>query len=471
MKSLVILFFGAIFTLFPGIKRKERAVLPIALLTLLLAALASILEYNGWYFSWEANWLQAEEQSSMFVFDKNYSLPFITIICIASFGLLLLFKSDERIGGDVLGLMLFSLCGAVLLTSFTNLVMLFLGIEILSIPLFVLAGSRKNSLASNEAAFKYFLMGAFSTGIFLLGCALVYGSTGALNIFDIHSASTKGIHYGIPKMMEIGILFLLSGLLFKVSAVPFHFWSPDVYEGSPNRSTAFMAMVVKISAFIALFRFLYLAVSPVYYFWAPVLAVVSAVTILLGNLTALNQKSFKRTLAYSSIAHAGYLLMASISFGPEGLNGIFFYMVAYALSTVTLFGILDLFSKGDDSSFDNFKGLAKKHPLVGFALAVSTLSLAGIPATAGFVGKYYLFATAFEPFPWLVIIALIGSAISIGYYFKIIKQAFFDNSVSETVENNQVSFSQKSVLLVFAVLTLLFGLMPYLLKSWFGFNP
>ncbi len=429
MKSLLILFLTAVIVLFAGLSRKKGALQPIALLGTLLALGIAVFELNqGDTSGWNSYY------ASMFRFDQ-YALSFGVVAMVAVVLLLGLsgwgFRTLHDTLGDNLGLILFSLCGALVMFSFTNLTMLFLGIEILSIPLYVLAGSRRDDLASNEAALKYFLMGSFATGILLFGMALVYGATASFDLVSIASAISSG--NPSTGMLNVGILLILIGLSFKISAVPFHFWAPDVYQGSPNLITAFMATVVKTAGIAAFYRLFSGAFADAASFWSTAVASIAALTMLLANTTAIFQTDFKRMMAYSSISHAGYLLLGILAIGSAGSGGaLLFYTLTYSIATICAFGAyMVVAEQNQDGSFAAFNGLSKKQPLLALVMTIAMLSLAGIPPTAGFFGKYFLFTAAFEKYPWLVVLAVINSAVSIYYYFKVIIAMYFSREENE----------------------------------------
>jgi NADH-quinone oxidoreductase subunit N len=397
--------------------------------------------------------------ASMLRFD-TYALAFTATALVSTALILGLsrwgFRELTETLGDNYGLLLFSLCGALCMFSFTNMVMLFLGIEILSIPLYVLAGSRRDDLKSNEAALKYFLMGAFATGILLFGIALVYGATASFDIEQIHSVIVANGHS--PNMLSVGILLILIGLCFKVSAVPFHFWAPDVYTGSPTLVTAFMATVVKTAGFAAFYRLFSSAFTAAGAFWEFSVAMIAGLTMVLANTTALFQNNFKRMMAYSSISHAGYLLLAILAAGQAGAAGaILYYTLVYSIATICAFAVFLLVSEQNlDETFNAFNGLSKKQPLLAATMAVAMLTLAGIPPTAGFFGKYFLFTVAFEQYPWLVILAVINAAISIYYYFKVIIAMYFssEENAYEVVTPWSIRLSLIIGLILIAFLTI-----------------
>jgi NADH-quinone oxidoreductase subunit N len=459
MTALLILFFAALAALFAGLTKNRQLLQPIALVGSLLA-LGGVLASppQGWN----------DMYPDMMNFD-SFALAFSGVAILATALIVGLsgwgFRQLNETLGDNYGLLLFSLCGALVMFSFTNMTMLFLGIEILSIPLYVLAGSKRDELASNEAALKYFLMGAFATGILLFGMALVYGATASFDLATIASAIQDGRHSA--GMLNTGILLIIIGLSFKVSAVPFHFWAPDVYTGSPNLITAFMATVVKTAGFAAFFRLFSMAFAPAIDTWSIPVAAVAALTMTLANLTAIFQTDFKRMMAYSSISHAGYLLLAILAIGHTGATGaMLFYLLTYAIATVCAFGIYIVVAEpGQNGSFDAFNGLSKTHPFFAAVMAISMLSLAGIPPTAGFFGKYFLFTAAFAKYPWLIILAVINSAISIYYYFKVIIAMYFkeENDLRSEVASPA---SVRWVVLLGLLLIALLTVMPGTVYGW-----
>lgn len=427
MTALLIIFITALAVLFVGLTRRDW-LQPLALTGTLLALGATGYDLFGPGFGWGGQY------ASMFrflpfahAFSGVAILATALIIGLSGWG----FRNLHATLGDHYGLILFSLCGALVMFSFTNLTMLFLGIEILSIPLYVLAGSRRDDLAGNEAALKYFLMGAFATGILLFGMTLVYGATASFDLASISRAIGNGDQ--MPGMLKVGILLLIMGLSFKVSAVPFHFWAPDVYQGSPNLVTAFMATVVKTAGFAAFYRLFALAFPAAEAFWSIPVMLIAALTMTLANVTAIFQQDFKRMMAYSSISHAGYLLLAVLAIGVAGADqAMLFYTLTYSLATICAFGVyIAVAEQTGDGTFAAFNGLSKKQPLLAAVMALSMLSLAGIPPLAGFFGKYFLFTAAFAKYPWLIVLAVINSAISIYYYFKVIIAMYFTREENE----------------------------------------
>ena len=339
----------------------------------------------------------------------------------------------------------------------------FLGIEILSIPLYILTASDKRNLKSNEAALKYFLMGAFSTGILLMGIAFLYGGNVGTPTFYINN-----INLGtgkMPVMIAIGLVLMLIAMSFKVSAVPFHFWAPDVYDGAPTVFTSFMATVVKAGGFIAFIRLFEHAFGNVQSQWQILIALITAATLLIGNLTAVFQQSVKRMLAYSSIAQAGFMLLSIFALNDFAKEGIILYAAAYSIATIGIFAIL---IKMNDYTIDGFNGLAKQQPVLAFTATIFLLSLTGIPLTAGFQAKFYVLVGAVNDGHqnWLVILAVLCAAISAYYYFKIIQAIYFKESKTITSYVWDITPAFKTLLIITAVLIVVLGIFPTFITDW-----
>lgn len=450
MTTLIILAALGLVTLFSEIIGYKKIVLPLILAGLALAVWFSVADWNtGTHYL-----------NEMMIVD-NYSIAFTVLmitVTIVWFVLAPGFFRDQSSRVDHFALILFALTGGIMLTSFGNMIMLFLAVEILSIPMYVLAGSNKRDLASNEAALKYFLMGAFSAGFLLFGIALIYGVTGSFNLQQI-AASIAAMPDGGGMMAVTGMLLILTGLFFKVSAAPFHFWAPDVYTGAPTEVTAFMSTVVKTAAFAGFFKLFATCFSASSSVWANTITIVSALTIMIGNITAVYQHNFKRMLAYSSIAHAGYMLMAIVSLNSYAQQSILFYAVAYSVSSITAFGVLLVVSHvtGNDE-ITSFNGLARKNPLLAFITLLAMLSLAGIPPMAGFFAKYYIFTAALQQqYTWLVIIAVLGSLTGVFYYFRVIIAMF---KGQEDAREIQMTGAYKATLLFVSVIALVLGILP-----------
>jgi NADH-quinone oxidoreductase subunit N len=326
--------------------------------------------------------------------------------------------------------------------------------------MYVLAGSRKTDLSSNEASMKYFLMGSFATGILLFGIALIYGASGSFHLEAISKYLSDKTF--VDPIFYVGTGLVVIGLAFKISAVPFHFWTPDVYQGAPTIITTFMATAVKTAAFAAFFRLFAYSFPGLNVKITTLISVIAASTILVGNITAVYQNNVKRMLAYSSIAHAGYMLLAIVAINHLSPSSVMLYAAAYSLATIASFSVLFLVlqQKGDES-LDSFRGMAKSNPFIAFVTVVSMLSLAGIPPTAGFFAKYYIFSTALkEGHVILVLLAVIGSLIGVYYYFKVIIAMFQQGESDVKIE---LSTGFRTVLLISVILTIFIGIFPNLL--------
>jgi NADH-quinone oxidoreductase subunit N len=354
----------------------------------------------------------------------GYALFFDVVICYAA-ALVVMLSMDYlgRTGGEsgeYYALVLFATAGMMLMASAGDLIVVFLSLELMSLSLYVLAGLFKRRLTSGEASMKYFLLGAFATSFLLYGIALIYGATGSTNLDRIAaSAAARG---GDPLLL-IGLGLLLVGFGFKISSVPFHMWAPDVYEGAPTTITALIATGSKAGAFAALIRVLMVALPGAQADWSALLWGVAALTMTLGNVVALAQSNLKRMLAYSSIAHVGYMLMGLVAGGAPGMGAILFYLLAYTFTTIGAFGVIALCARAGEEAVEvgDYAGLARRHPVLAATLALFLLSLIGIPPLAGFVAKFYLFGSAVRAgYIWLTVIAVLNSAVAAYYYLRVI---------------------------------------------------
>jgi len=402
---------------------------------------------------------------------SRFGLFFNSIVFGSTLIYVLLTGRDiERVGkyvAEYFILIFFVLCGIGVLSSYNNLLMLFLGIEIMSIPLYILTGSDKRNLKSNEASLKYFLMGAFSTGLMLMGITLMYGGTGTFSLEFERSGVQQLYKTGVSFLELIGLLFLMVSMAFKVSAAPFHFWTPDVYDGAPGVFTSFMATIVKIAGFFAFLRLcdVRMQETSAAIDWHLLFAIIIIATLLFGNITAVFQQSVKRMLAYSSIAQAGFMLFALFSLNNYAKQGLLMYSVAYSLATIGLFAVL---VKMKDVTFEGYNGLAKTQPVLAATNTVFLLSLAGIPLTAGFLAKYYMLASVIEngSYIWLVVLAVLFAAVSVYYYFRVIQAMYFKNGEPKTED---ITGSFKTGLIVLAGIIILVGVLPQLLFNWLYF--
>jgi len=367
----------------------------------------------------------------------NFSIFFILIFTFSSALAILIsidFNKRENIkAGEFYSLILFSTVGMIVLASSTDLIMIFLGIEILSICLYVLTGIHRDHLKSNEAALKYFLLGAFATGFLLYGMALMYGATGTTNLIKI-TAIIKAGEVSSEPLLLMGVVLLLIGFGFKVASVPFHMWAPDAYQGAPSPVTAFMAVGPKAAAFAAFFRIFAETLPEISSFWETLLITISILTMFIGNLGAIMQTNIKRLMAYSSVTHVGYILIAVLAKDSFGSSALLFYMLTYAFMIFGAFGVIIILGrKGDENlEIEGYSGLGFKHPVIALCMTLFLLSLGGLPPLAGFVAKFYIFNAALqEGFLYLVIIAVLNSAISLYYYLKVIVFMYMKEPVRE----------------------------------------
>ena len=444
--------------MFSGILLKRNEAIRTVAHVLLLAIIAvNILELrNGSFVEVNLN--------GMLQFDR-FALLFTLIanVCTLVF-FMLSAREMEKVGlnyADYFALIFFVLVGIVLVASFKSLLILFLGIEILSIPLYILTGSDKRNLKGNEAALKYFLMGSFSTGLMLMGIALVYGATGTFITTAMNLSGDQ-----VPVLFITGLMLLLFALSFKVSAAPFHFWSPDVYDGAPTVFTSFMATVVKAAGFIGFLRLFNDAFGGIQPEWKLLVAIITGITLFIGNITAVFQQSVKRMLAYSSIAQAGFMMLAVYALTADAAEGLLLYSAAYSLATIGIFAVL---VKMPDYTFDGFNGFARQQPFIAALLTILLLSLAGIPLTAGFLSKFYMLkATVANGNMWLAVFAVIMAAVSVYYYFRLIQAMYFKDGKNEPV-HFEASAGFKYTLAGVAAVTILLGIFPNVLTYWLYF--
>ncbi len=395
-----------------------------------------------------------------------YRISFFMILCLVGVFYLLVNRNNFSQPGsqvsDYMALIFISFAGIAVLASFNNLLLMFLGIEILSIPLYALAGSAKHKMKSTEAAVKYFLMGSFSTGIMLMGIALIYGATGS---FLMANLSTYAFDF--QSIYYLGWVLLLLSLCFKVSVAPLHFWAPDVYDGTPTVFSSYMITIVKGGAFMTFltvmseFKITSGIVADNYQY---LISFIIILTLILGNFSALKQSSVKRMLAYSSVVQAGFMMFAFFEINEESQNALLFYTVSYGLASIVLFYAL---TQVENVDYKGFNGLSKRSPVLAFASVVALLSLAGIPFTAGFLAKFMILSSAMnEPSNLiLVIAALVLAVLSIYYYLKVIVAMYFRSSNKKKIK---LSFSSQLFLIIGTILIVALGVYPDLL--WMGLN-
>lgn len=457
MNALLLSAILGVLMMFSGILLKQKsAIRAIAITGLILLIVVNVYEtYNKPFFTIDT--------TGMMHFDR-FAYLFIDIAAICTFIFFLLSSRDmEKVGlnyADYFALIFFIFCGIILVSSFTSLLILFLGIEIISIPLYILIGSDKKNLKSNEASLKYFLLGAFSTGLMLMGITLIYGDTGSFTTSQL-------IVTGKPPsvMIVTGVVLLLFSMSFKVSAAPFHFWTPDVYDGAPTVFTSFMATIVKAAVFIAFLRLFNNAFGEIHNSWKLLVAIITCLTLFIGNITAVFQQSIKRMLAYSSIAQAGFMMMAILAINNAASEGLLIYATAYSISTIGLFALL---IKMKDYTLEGFNGFAKHQPVLAASAVIFLLSLAGIPLTAGFLAKFYMLTAVIQTgeFMWLAIFAVLMAAVGVYYYFRLIQAMYFKEGEAQAME---VSMPFKWILVCLAGLVVILGIFPNLILNWLYF--
>ena len=363
---------------------------------------------------------------------------------------------------EVFPLTLFAVAGMLLFPVASDLITLFVALEVLSLPLYLMAGlSRRRRLLSQESALKYFLLGAFSSAFFLFGAAYLYGYSGSVTFAGIRTAVVGGS--GNDVFLLIGIAFLSIGLLFKVGAVPFHAWSPDVYQGAPTPVTAFMAAATKVAAFGAMLRIYYTSFANAEWSWRPLITGIAIITMVFGSLVAIAQRDVKRMLAYSSIAHAGFLLTGVLALNKAGLDASIFYLFAYGVATVGAFAVVTLVrdSAGEVTDLNRWAGLGKRSPWVATSFAAFLLAFAGIPLTSGFIGKFSIFSAAYESGSKAVVIAgVLSSAIAAFFYIRVIVLMFFTDPLEDATSVVIPSILTRITVLFSAVVTIFLGVFP-----------
>ena len=445
MSVLVIVFLTGVLTLFSKGKWANN----IAILGTLGALIVSFFSEISFVDSYQ----------KMFWFDADTAL-LIKITLIVNLFILLLgdfaLHQHKNHQSEMYALVLFSLCGGFLLFGFQNIIVLFLGIEILSIPLYVLAGSEKTNLRSVEASVKYFLMGAFATGFLLFGFALLYGSVGS---FDLETISQFSQKQGENTKFILGAIFVLGAMAFKVAMVPFHMWSPDVYYGSPTWITLFMASVVKIAGFYAFFRLMNIAFIGIREDWLLVLYGMISLTLLVGSFLGLVQDDVKKMLAYSSIVNVGYIGLVFFGVDENSVQNLAFYLLAYSLANVGVFmGVIWVEKYKESTFYYSFNGLAKSQKLLALTISISLLSMAGIPFTAGFMGKLGMFLPAMKDSLFLVILAVLASMVSVAYYLRLIMAMYFQKEENEQF-TPKLNFSYQLIAILVIVLTFILGVL------------
>jgi len=456
--QLIVVVTGMLLLLVDAFSSRQKSLPWISLAGVLLA---SVVSYT------------LRDQSNLTFQDMaaadGYALFFHLLFCVAA-TLAILISVDylgrqNLIRGEYYALLLFATAGMMVMSSATDLITVFLGLEIMSISLYVLAGFQRGELRSGEAALKYFLLGAFASGFLLYGIALVYGATGTTNLARIVIFLTAASR----NMLLIGVGLLIVGFGFKVALVPFQFWTPDVYQGAPTSVTAFMSVGAKAAGFAAFARVFLYAFPALRSDWVWPLAVLSVLTMTLGNVVAIAQTNLKRMLAYSSIAHAGYILVGLTAGSEDGAAATMFYLLAYAFMNIGAFAVViaggKLGKTGEELA--EFRGLAQRKPWLAAAMAVFMLSLAGVPPLAGFLGKLYLFSAAVQGgLTWLAVIGVINSVLSAYFYLRVVVYMYMYAPARELGGEVRTCPALSVALGVAAVGLVLLGLIPSPVLAW-----
>ena len=450
MNTLIAIIGLGVLCLLFEIFNLRKAIVPLTIIGLLGVLGLTISEFNS-----------TESYYNNMIVVSKFSTTFSSLFIVLTIFLVTLghnfYENHQSKISDYIAIKIFLLAGAVAMVSFGNLAMFFLGIEVLSISLYVLAASDRMSLKSNEAGMKYFLMGSFASGIILFGICLIYGAMGSFDVTEISELSQSA---ELPVWFPIGIVLVTIGMLFKVAAVPFHFWAPDVYEGSPALTTALMSTLAKVVAMATLYKLLSVMNADVSESFKIVVVVISMASMTVGNIMALRQTNVKRMLAFSGISHAGFMLMTLLSLSTSA-GSLLYYASAYSLSGIAAFSVILYVCKNrDNEDVVNFHGLGKTNPLLAAILTASLLSMAGIPIFAGFFAKLVLFSQTIQAgYLALVIVAVVNSIISVGYYFKLIL-AMYSKEPNE--EKKPTPFVIYAVAVVAIVLNIALGLFPSL---------
>lgn len=452
MKEILIISLLGIVILALDVLRMRKLVLPVSIGGLLGLITACVLD-------WGKNETPFAEYGGMLTFD-NMALAFTIVFAFIGIFWLILASDSYTVNSsrrtDIVALALFSMCGAVVMSAYTNLVMLFLGIEILSIPVYVLAASNRKDLLSNESGFKYFFLGSLASAILLFGISLVYGSAGSFELSIIREKLSGGYY---SPLMLVGTALMLVGFLFKISVAPFHMWAPDVYQGAPTPVTGYMATVVKGAAFAGLFKLFGSALLPLPEAYITAMVFIAALSLIASNLMATVQNNTKRMLAFSSVSHAGFMLGFVLAASTTSPKYLIYYTLTYSLASLIAFFVIQQVSaiQNGDESTGAFKGLIKRSPVMAISMTVALLSMAGIPPLSGFLAKYYVIANmVHHEHLSLVIIMILTSAIGAVYYLRVVAAIFtpIENAgrimISDSMRRTFVVLSLLIIVLFFA---------------------
>ncbi len=461
MSTLIAVSALGIVCLLLEILNLRKILVPVTLLALLGILGMTVAEfYSGESFFYADSYNMIVSTS----YSRGFSILFITLATLIIAMSPEFYKDKMEKIADYVSLKIFLLAGAIAMVSFGNLSMFFIGIEVLSIAAYVLASSNPTRVSSNEAGMKYFIMGAFASSFILFGIALVYGAIGSFDIETITLVSSlEGAN--LPIWFNMGFVMILVGLLFKASVVPFHFWAPDVYEGSPTLVTTLMSTLVKVAAIATLYKIVVIlgvAMTPAVQITIVVLSILS---LTVGNITALNQKSLKRMMAYSGISHAGFMMMDLLSTSSNATNSLLYYAAAYSLAGIAAFAVIMAVSEGKGhENIENLYGLARRNPLMAGILTCALVSLGGIPVFAGFFAKLFMFTQMIDAgYLILVIFGIINSIIAIFYYFGAANVMFTKEPSSETALKVPVRYVLVASIAI--ILNLILGIYPSIIMS------
>ncbi len=455
--EIVVTVFGLLVLLVEAFTKGKGAGKAAGILTLIGTAVAFYYTACLWG-------VRADLFNSLYVVDNFatfFKLIFLVILFLVSI-LSLGYAGREGIrSGEYYGLLLFAVLGMMTMVSSNSFITIFIGLEVMSLSIYILCGLLKGNLKALESSLKYFLLGSFGTAFLLYAIALVYATTGSIDILAIRSAAT-GLKGGVSPIFLVGMALLIVGFGFKTASVPFHMWTPDVYEGAPTSVTVFMATGVKAAAFGAFLRVFYTAFYPLLTQWGSVLWFIAVLTMSVGNITALVQNNMKRLLAYSSIAHAGYILVAFVTGDKILSSSILYYLLAYTFMNLGAFSVVILLGrKGEEhEDIDSYAGLAARHPFVALCMTIFLLSLTGIPPLAGFAGKFYIFSDAIKgQYYWLAVIGMLNSAVAAYYYLRVLMYMYFKEPMKE-LGGIDMSPAYVLVMLVSVVAVLWLGILP-----------
>lgn len=450
MNAIILLAITGVFSMFSGIFKQKALALPVILLSFILVLVLLSLGYLGDYEAFTNNMVLFDAHATKFSLVIVFLSILIFIMCQYYY------SDDIEHLTDIFALFVFSIIGGLLLVSFQNLTMLFLGTEILSIPLYILAASNRRSLASNEAGLKYYLMGSFATCFLLLGITLIYGAYGS---FDLGMISAAIVVKGISSLFITGIILILCAFIFKLSAVPFHFWAPDVYHGAPTVLTAFVSTVTKVAVFGALLKFMVFIGDHQGEKWMVLFILVIIATMVFGNIISVRQNNFKRLLAYSGIANVGFVLIALLTVNEFTSSYILYNLMAYSIASIMAFSIYATIKTHTEiDTLEGLAGLMANNKLLSISLIFAMLSFAGIPPLAGFFGKYFIIANAMKAgFVWLAIVAVVSSVIAAYNYLRV--SAIVVSHTSE-IARIPISLLYRIFLVACIVCIIVLGILP-----------